>query len=350
MRAIVSPYFESPGPLQMLKRGQFFQHYDVAGRGQQIYLGLSDAGCSIEIASIPEFGRSNVRESILSVHNAKYINYLQSAWENWSKLPNSSAEILPNISPNRYIDRFNEHPVALAGWYIADAAAPIGENTWRNALGSASTAIETASLLINGLKNGELAVYALCRPSGHHACQDMAMGMCFLNNAAIAAQILCHHFKKVAILDLDMHHGNGTQQIFYRRDDVLTVSIHGDPIDFYPFYSGFERETGSGQGEGYNINLPLPAGTKETSYLKAIETAGNKIQEFGAAALIVGAGFDTFKDDPLGCFELESNSYCAIGKMIRSFKLPTLFIQEGGYFVPALQENVRQMVEGFECI
>ncbi|NJM59733.1 MAG: histone deacetylase family protein [Oscillatoriales cyanobacterium RU_3_3] len=350
MRAIVSPYFESPGPLQMLKRGQFFQHYDVAGRGQQIYLGLSDAGCSIEIASIPEFGRLNVRESILSVHNAKYIHYLQSAWENWSKLPNSSAEILPNISPNRYIDRFNEHPVALAGWYIADAAAPIGENTWRNALGSASTAIEAASLLINGLKNGELAVYALCRPSGHHACQDMAMGMCFLNNAAIAAQILCHHFKKVAILDLDMHHGNGTQQIFYRRDDVLTVSIHGDPIDFYPFYSGFERETGSGQGEGYNINLPLPAGTKETSYLKAIETAGNKIQEFGAAALIVGAGFDTFKDDPLGCFELESNSYCAIGKMIRSFKLPTLFIQEGGYFVPALRENVRQIVVGFESI
>jgi acetoin utilization deacetylase AcuC-like enzyme len=347
MRAIVSPYFESPGPLQMLVRGQFVQHYDVSGRGQQIYLGLSDAGCSMKVASIPEIDRSNLHESILHVHDLKYLDYLQTAWENWSQMPDSSVAIFPNISPNRHIDRFNEHPVALAGWYIADAAAPIGENTWRNALGSASAAIEAASLLIN---DRELAVYALCRPSGHHACQDMAMGMCFLNNAAIAAQILRQKFSRVAILDLDMHHGNGTQQIFYQRDDVLTVSIHGDPSNFYPFYSGFEKETGFGEGEGFNLNLPLPAGTNEISYLRTIETAGNKIVEFEAEALIIGAGFDTFKDDPLGCFKLESNSYCAIGKMIRSLNLPTLFVQEGGYFVPALRENVRQMVAGFESI
>jgi acetoin utilization deacetylase AcuC-like enzyme len=172
--------------------------------------------------------------------------------------------------------------------------------------------------------------------------------MCFLNNVAIAAQVLRQKFRRVAILDIDMHHGNGTQQIFYQRDDVLTVSIHGDPSSFYPFYSGFEQETGSERGEGFNVNFPLPAGTNETSYLDALNTAGNKILEFGAEALIVATGFDTFKDDPLGCFELDSCSYATIGKMIRSLKLPTLFVQEGGYFIPALRENVRQLVVGFE--
>ena len=346
MKAIISPYFEAQGPLQMLYRGHFVSHYDVAQRGQQIHLGLIEAECSIEVASLPECDESNLHELILSVHDAKYIDYLQGAWAKWSKMPSSSAEIFPNISPNRHITRFNQHPVALAGWYIGDAAAPIGENTWRNALGSVSAVIEAAAQL----KSGELAVYALCRPSGHHACQDMAMGMCFLNNVAIAAQALRQQFSRVAILDIDMHHGNGAQQIFYHRDDVLTVSIHGNPSNFYPFYSGFAQETGFEQGEGSNANLPLPAGTNEIAYLEALNTAGNKVLELGAEALIVATGFDTFKSDPLGCFELESCSYYAIGRMIRSLKLPTLFAQEVGYFVPALRENVRQMVVGFESI
>jgi acetoin utilization deacetylase AcuC-like enzyme len=346
MKAIVSPYFKEQGLLQMLYRGNFVKHYDVEHRGQQIYLGLIAAECSVEVVSIPELGESSLCESILSIHDAKYIDYLQSAWTEWSKMQGSSTEIFPNISPNRHSLQFNEHPVALAGWYIGDAAAPIGENTWRNALGSVAAVIGAASCV----KDGERAVYALCRPSGHHACQDMAMGMCFLNNVAIAAQAMRQKFKRVAILDVDMHHGNGTQQIFYQRDDVLTISIHGDPSNFYPFYTGFEQETGSEQGEGFNINLPLPAGTHETPYLEALHTAGTKVLDFGAEALIVGAGFDTFKDDPLGCFKLDSSSYYAIGKMIRSLKLPTLFVQEGGYFVPALQENVRQMVLGFESV
>ncbi|NJK67543.1 MAG: hypothetical protein HC941_14345 [Microcoleus sp. SU_5_3] len=243
MRAIISPYFEAQGPLQMLYRGYFVSHYDVAKRGQQIHLGLIDAGCSTEVASLPEGGESSLHESILSIHDAQYIDYLQSAWANWSNMPNSSAEIFPNISPNRHINQFNQHPVALAGWYIGDAAALIGEHTWRNALGSASAVIEAAARL----KSGELAVYAF-----------------------------------------------------------------------------------------------------EIAYLESLNTAGNKVLEFGAEALIVATGFDTFNSDPLGCFELESCSYYAIGRMIRSLKLPTLFAQEGGYFVPALRENVRQMVVGFE--
>lgn len=338
MQAIVSPFFSSQGPAQMLRRGYFIQHPDLATRGEQIFLALEDAGCELILSS-----SQTALESIFSVHDRKYINYLQTAWLHWSEMEAASPEIFANISPNRNMSNFNNNPVALAGWYIADCAAPIGEYTWRNALASASAVIEATSRIISE----ESAVYALCRPSGHHACSDLAMGMCYLNNVAIAAQQLRKNFQRVAVLDIDMHHGNGTQQIFYERRDVLTISIHGDCTNFYPFYIGFENETGDGDGVGYNLNIPLPDKTNETVYLKALETAKNTILSFQAEVLVIATGFDTYKSDPFGCFALESNSYYQIGQLIRSINLPTLFVQEGGYFVPALRENVRQLVEGF---
>ncbi|MBN3939979.1 MAG: histone deacetylase family protein [Nostoc sp.] len=346
MKAIVSPYFEAQGPSQFLQRGRFVEHPDVALRGRQILLGLLEAGCEIEFAPPPELCISILRESILAVHDTKYIDYLKVAWSHWSQIQNASTEIFPNISPNRYLVNFNENPVALAGWYIADCAAPIGEFTWENSLGSVSAVIVATSRI----KAGELVVYALCRPSGHHACRDMAMGMCFLNNIAIAAVELRKQFDRVAIIDIDMHHGNGTQQIFYQRGDILTISIHGDSRDFYPFYSGFENECGSGDGKGYNLNIPLPKGSNEAFYLKALEKSVSRVLSFKAETLVVATGFDTFKSDPLGCFALESNSYYKIGRMIRSLNLPTLFVQEGGYFVEALRENARQLVKGFENV
>jgi acetoin utilization deacetylase AcuC-like enzyme len=343
MQVIVSPYFEAIGPGKLLYRGNFVAHHDVSQRGREILLGLVDAGCEIDFALLPELNLLDLHEAILSVHDAQYVDYLKDAWFNWSQMENASMEIYPNISPNRHSIEFCEHPVALAGWYIADCAAPIGEHTWQNALGSVSAVLQAVSLL----KKGE-NIYSLCRPSGHHACRDMAMGMCFLNNAAIAAQALCQQFQRVAILDIDLHHGNGAQQIFDDRADVLTLSIHANPANFYPFYTGFEAEIGSGAGTGMNGNFPLPAGTDEITYLEVLELAKNKVLEFGTEALVVAAGFDTFKSDPLGCFALESRSYYKIGQAIRSFDLPTLFVQEGGYFVPALRENVRQLVSGFE--
>jgi len=338
MKAFVSPYFVAPSPEQFLRRGRFVEHPDVAQRGWEILLGLEDANCAIAFTSQLPLG-----ESILAVHDAVYIDYLENAWSNWSKMPDANTEIFPNISPNRHMANLNQNPIALAGWYIADCAAPIGEYTWRKALGSASAAIAAAGSILAG----ESGVYALCRPSGHHACRDMAMGMCFLNNTAIAAQELRKKFNRVAILDIDMHHGNGTQQIFYQRSDVLTISIHGDPTNFYPFYTGFKAEIGSGDGAGYNLNIPLPAGTGETDYLNALQIARQRVYDFKADVLVVATGYDTFKDDPLGCFTLESTSYYEIGSTIRSLKLPTLFVQEGGYFVAALRENVRQLVTGF---
>ncbi|MBH8565821.1 histone deacetylase family protein [Nostoc sp. CENA67] len=340
MKAILSPYFDVEGPTKFLRRGRFVEHPDVAQRGNQIRLGLEEVGCEILFAS----SQLELRESILAVHDRGYVDYLEGAWSNWSKMPDASDEIFPNIFPNRHVAQFNHSPVALAGWYLADCAAPIGEYTWRNALLSVSTVLEA----VFRIREGESAIYALCRPSGHHASQDMAMGMCFLNNAAIAAQEFRKQFTKVAILDIDMHHGNGTQQIFYHRSDVLTISIHGNPTNFYPFYTGFEHERGLGEGEAHNLNIPLPAGTGEASYLQALEKATEVISSFKADVLIVATGFDTFKSDPLGCFALESTSYNQIASKIKLLDLPTLFVQEGGYFVPALSENVKQLITGFE--
>ncbi|MEH2420292.1 MAG: histone deacetylase family protein [Nostoc sp.] len=346
MKVIVSPYFDVPGPAKFLWRGHFIDHPDVAQRGNQIRLGLEKAECEIVFGSQPELHESMLRKSILAIQDLAYVNYLESAWKHWSRMQNASTEIFPNISPNRHMAQFNESPVALAGWYIADGAAPIGEYTWRNALGSVAALIEATS----DIKAGKLAVYALCRPSGHHACRDMAMGMCFLNNAAIATQELRTKFSRIAILDIDMHHGNGTQEIFYQRGDVLTISIHGNPTNFYPFYTGFENERGSGDGEECNLNIPLPAGTNEASYLQALERAAAVVSSFQVEALVVATGFDTFKSDPLGCFALESTSYYEIGRKIKLLGLPTLFVQEGGYFVEALSENVRQLVTGFKSV
>ncbi|BAY22153.1 histone deacetylase superfamily protein [Calothrix sp. NIES-2100] len=341
MRTVLSPYFDAPGPARFLRRGNFVEHPDVAQRGSKILAGLEQAGCEI-ISVLP--CELDLHPYILAVHDKAYVKYLENAWSNWSQMPDASTEIVPNIFPHRQIAQFNDNPVAMAGWYIADCAAPIGEYTWRNALGSVSAVIAGVTCL----REGDAAIYTLCRPSGHHASQDKAMGMCFLNNAAIAAQELRKQFSKVAILDIDMHHGNGTQQIFYQRRDVFTISIHGHPANFYPFYTGFDSERGAGAGEKYNLNIPLPPGTNEAAYIPALEQAIEVISNFKAEASIVATGFDTFKSDSLGCFALESTSYNEIGRKIKSLQLPTLFVQEGGYYVAALDENVRQLVTGFE--
>lgn len=343
MRAIISPHFNAIGPQQFLFRGCFVDHPDVSTRGDEILQGLIDAGCEIHTSEIDE---SILRESILKIHDANYYDYLRNAWVNWSTMPGANTEIFPNISPNRHTLKFSEHPVALAGWYIADCAAPIGQYTWRNALGSVSAALTATSHILDG----ELSVYALCRPSGHHACRDMAMGMCFFNNVAIAAVKLRQKFERIAILDIDMHHGNGTQQIFEQQNDVLTISIHGDPTNFYPFYMGFADENGLEEGENYNLNIPLPVGSNETTYLEVLQIAINRILSFNASALIVATGFDTYVHDNLGCFLLESSSYYRIGQMLRSLNLPTLFVQEGGYYVEALRRNVRELINGFQLL
>jgi acetoin utilization deacetylase AcuC-like enzyme len=196
--------------------------------------------------------------------------------------------------------------------------------------------------------NGERQAYALCRPPGHHAYADMAGGFCFLNNTAIAAQRLRSKHARVAVLDVDVHHGNGTQGIFYERDDVLTVSIHADPANYYPFFWGYAHEHGAGKGQGFNFNLPLPLGSADAPWLDAGDKALAKIKEFQPTALVVALGLDASESDPLQGLKVTGAGFHAMAEKIARFGLPTVLVQEGGYLGDDLGRNLVHFLAGFE--
>ena len=195
--------------------------------------------------------------------------------------------------------------------------------------------------------DGDGACYALARPPGHHAARDYAAGFCYLGNTAIAAEALTQRFKRVAILDVDVHHGNGTQDIFYDRSDVLTVSIHADPVRFYPFFWGHASERGTGDGEGFNVNLPLIRGTADNDYLQSLEAAIDDISRFSPDALVVALGLDAFEGDPLRGLAITTGGFGRIGRRIGEMKLPSVIVQEGGYLSDALGTNLSSFLEGF---
>ena len=221
----------------------------------------------------------------------------------------------------------------------------ISLGTWEAARAAADVAL-TGALQI---KEGASAAFALCRPPGHHAARDLYGGYCFLNNAAIAAQYLRDGgAARVAILDVDFHHGNGTQDIFYTRPDVLYVSLHGDPADAFPYFSGYADETGAAAGSGFTLNLPLPPGTEWATWQDALRTALKRIADFRADALVVSLGVDTFAQDPISFFRLQCSDFFSYGQMIGACALPTLFVLEGGYAVGEIGINVVNVLTGFE--
>jgi acetoin utilization deacetylase AcuC-like enzyme len=284
------------------------------------------------------------------VHTPEYLDFLEHIYERWQRIPDASPEVIPNIHPQARgaslgVGGYPASAVGQAGYHMADTACPIGEGTWEAACLSADTALQAAAFLAEG----EREAYALCRPPGHHAYADMAGGFCYLNNCAIAGQYLRQRMGNVAILDVDLHHGNGTQGIFYDRDDVLTVSLHADPVRFYPFFWGHADERGSGRGLGCNLNLPLPRGTRGDTYAKALQKALQRISAFGPAALVVALGLDAHEEDPLAGLALETADFAAIAKTIGGLGLPTLLVQEGGYLTPALGENLKSFLAGFEA-
>ena len=216
------------------------------------------------------------------------------------------------------------------------APAPIGAETWDAALWSAWTAEAATREVLNGAH----AAYALCRPPGHHAYSDLAGGFCFLNNSAIAAQSLRKEHARVAILDVDVHHGNGTQGIFYERDDVFTVSLHADPVSYYPFFCGYAQERGEGRGLGFNLNMPLSRATEDEAYTVALNEALAQIRAFAPGALVLALGLDAYVDDPLQGMRLSSNAFAMIARTAASLELPTVIVQEGGYLSDALGSNL----------
>lgn len=284
------------------------------------------------------------------VHSPEYLQFLQTIMPRWRRIEGASQEVIPNIHPNgRGGDGPGGYPlsaVGQAGWHMADTACPIAEGTWESALASAETAVHAARLVLGG----ERVAYALCRPPGHHAFSDMAGGFCFLNNAAIAAQHLRDRgADRVAILDVDLHHGNGTQGIFWDRGDVLTVSLHADPARFYPFFWGHAAERGTGRGLGANYNLPLPRGTDDDGYLAALDRAFARIDAFAPDALVVALGLDAFEGDPLAGLAVSTPGFGRMAGAIAGLSLPTVLVQEGGYLCDALGANLTAFLEGFEA-
>jgi acetoin utilization deacetylase AcuC-like enzyme len=279
-------------------------------------------------------------------HTPDYISFLEALRERWSRVPGSSDIPLPNVYA---IQRASLPPVTRpdavvgqAGYYLGDGACPVTETTLAAARASAACAAEAARLVLAG----ERCTYALCRPPGHHAASDLAAGFCFFNNSAIAAEILVRSGKRVAILDIDVHHGNGTEAIFYDRADVLTVSIHAHPKRFYPFFWGYEDERGRGPGEGFNLNLPRERGLDIGGYHRALDLAFKSISDFGADHLVIAAGLDISIEDPFRGFAIRTEDFTAIGSAIASLKLPMAVIQEGGYPSPSLGRNLAALFEG----
>ncbi len=289
-------------------------------------------------------------EAVLAqVHAPRYLRFLERAWGDWVALDPANADLdaLPSVWPVRGFraDVEPDNFAARMGLYSFDAGTPLTAGSWAAARGGAQTAVLAARAVASGSTR---SAFALTRPPGHHAGADFFGGYCFLNNAALAAQTLRNGgFDRVAVLDVDYHHGNGTQSIFEQRADVLTVSIHGDPRTEYPFYLGHADERGHGAGEGFNLNLPLPRGTGFARWREALQQAIAAVRGFGAQALVVPLGVDTFEGDPISGFTLKSADYLAIGADLATLALPTVFTFEGGYAVDEVGINAANVLEGF---
>jgi acetoin utilization deacetylase AcuC-like enzyme len=282
-------------------------------------------------------------EFIARVHTARYLTYLQNIYRRWSRIEGGSSEVVPGIHPDRRDGGYPASAAGQAGWHHCDTASPVSADTWDSSVWSAHTATHAARELLAGAR----CCYALSRPPGHHATREVASGFCYLNNAAVAAEVLREQHDRVAILDVDVHHGNGTQEIFYDRPDVLTVSLHADPVRFYPFFWGYADERGTGAGEGCNLNLPLPRGTGDDDYLRALDHALAKIGKFAPGALVVALGLDAFEGDPLRGLAITTPGFGRIARGIASLGLSAVLVQEGGYLSDDLGNNLASFLGGF---
>jgi len=283
-------------------------------------------------------------DTVLQIHKQSFVEFLQQAWSLWER-EGFKGEAIPTVFPARRMQqREPSHIDGKLGFYAMAIETAITSGTWEAAQSSAACA-QTAARIISA---GERSVFALCRPPGHHAGIDLYGGYCFLNNASIAAQELLNAGStRVAILDVDFHHGNGTQDIFYNRDDVMFLSLHGDPADAFPHFLGYKDETGSGVGEGYNHNYPMPPGTSYGVWANALDEALVKIQDYKPDVLIVSLGVDTFEKDPISFFKLCSSDFTDYGRKIAKLALPTLFVMEGGYAVEEIGVNTVNVIDGF---
>lgn len=321
--------------------GRFDAPVERPERAETVLRRVQEMGLGPVVAPDP-FDRAAVER----VHAPDYLAFLESAWDEWVVNRGEAADALPLNWPVRTLRQVCPRLIdGRLSYYSMDAGTPITAGTWQAITASVSVALTGARLLAE--EGGP--VFSLCRPPGHHAAADLLGGYCFLNNAAAAAQALVDRgAARVAVLDVDYHHGNGTQSIFYERSDVLFLSIHADPADEFPYFLGYADETGSGAGAGANVNYPLPLGTDWAAWAEALESACRRVHDWAPDALVVSLGVDTFEDDPISSFRLQSSDFPRIGTRLARLGLPTLFVMEGGYAVEQLGTNAVGVLTGFE--
>jgi acetoin utilization deacetylase AcuC-like enzyme len=345
MRFIHHPDCVAHEPQTYIVRGTPRPVPEVPERALALIEQLRQRGAALEQA--PACGT----EPLLAVHSQQYVQFLQTAFDRWSALPGAGAAIVPNVHPFNNRSSYPTGIVGQVGLHVYDTSAPIVAGTWTAVAASAAVAVHGAQMVASGETH---SAYALCRPPGHHATRNGAGGFCYLNNAAIAAQAALPLLTarglpaRVAILDVDLHHGNGTQDIFYQRNDVLVANVHADPNNLYPFYAGHAHERGDGDGLGYTINRPLPLGSDEVTVLAAIEQTLAEVMAFAPSMLVVSLGFDTFIGDPMAIFGVTTAGFGRLGALLASSGLPTLVVQEGGYAVSDLTANLGAFLDGFQ--
>lgn len=338
MKIIYSEKHKLHAPKQQLFGNGLHDAVEVPDRAERILHVLQDRQIGEVVA--PDVFNLDVLET---VHDVGLLHFLENVYHAWEALGRANdVGLIPDTFAMRSLVGKPMGWVQQAGYYCFETQTPILKGTWEAALGSAFCALTGADLLLAG----DPSAYALCRPPGHHAGHDLYGGYCYLNNAALAARRLSER-GRVAILDVDYHHGNGTQSVFYDSADVLFVSVHADPHLEYPYYSGYASEQGEGKGLGYTRNFPLPLGCHNDLYLATLDRALEQLIEFDADYWVVSLGVDFCRDDPLCRFDVSQDVFVQLGREVGAQKKTTLFIQEGGYNLDVVGNGVASVLEGF---
>lgn len=337
MICVHSPLSAGQNPTSFFRHGRLMTpHPETSARYDILKAAVIEAGH--ELVDAADHGIEPIR----AVHGPDYVDFLLTAWSRRDELKGVEDQLLATQFPRSGMEARPRGLQGQLGYYLGDTSTSIRSDTWDAIYGSAQAALTAADRAVSDGR-----AYALCRPPGHHAYMGYGSGFCYLNNAAIAAQHLREVTGgRVAILDIDVHHGNGTQGIFYRRDDVLTVSVHADTSNYFPFYSGYAAETGASEGNGFNINLPLAHGEGDETWLAAINEALRKIADYGPSALVVSLGLDASENDPIGVLKVTTEGFRRAGTMIGRTNVPVVHVQEGGYICAALQLNLQAYLEG----
>jgi acetoin utilization deacetylase AcuC-like enzyme len=341
MKTFYSPVHLGHAPKEEFEGGRLTPAVEVPERVERVKARIEERKLGA-ILTPEDFGLGPAAR----VHDAAFMQFLGGAYDEWrTAYAHDTADAIPSSFPMRGLRARRDGDIeSKLGSYCFDTATPITKGTWAATCAGVNVALSAAK----AIHGGERAVFALARPPGHHAARDLFGGYCYLNNVAIAAQWLVDKGLRSAILDVDYHHGNGTQAIFYGRSDVLFVSIHADPSFAYPHYLGFADERGEGAGENVNLNLPLPRATDWSAYTPALDAALSRIRDFGPDVLLVSLGMDTFEGDPICQFKIGAPDYLRMGETLARFGKPTLFVFEGGYNLDALAEITCNVLEGFE--